>query len=70
MGLRLGGKSNTDIRDFTEDKNLKNTLWRANPHSSGFDGGGLCRAYVSELTTPATVPRRQCRPGTLPSAGR
>ena len=42
------------------DKNLKNTLWWANPHTSGFDGGSLCCAYVSELTTPSTDYRHQC----------
>ena len=34
------------------NKNHKNTLWWANPHSSGFDAAGLCRAYVSKLTSP------------------
>ena len=64
---------NTEHTKCTErtnlNKNHKNTLWWANPHSSGFDVAGLCRAYVSKLTRPPQATAISAVPALCPPQG-
>ena len=64
---------NTEHTKCTErtnlNKNHKNTLLWANPHSSGFDVAGLCRAYVSKLTRPPQPTAISAVPALCPPQG-